>query len=619
MKKIFFILLIAFISVYLVSCKKDYLKTSSPSEFNSDLVFSTPVYTGYAVNGIYALLTQDQLYSARLPLNYATNSDIEVAGADNSSYKENTTRGLSNYMGNSDNSSISKEWSAIYKLIERANLCVEGIKASPAMATSDSTEMKAYMGEAMTLRALAYFELVKNWGDVPFKFEPTKYDLSNVYITPTNRDTIYENLITDLLLAEKYVPWVKSSKYPTVEKVTKGFVKGLIAKIALFRGGYSIRNKSGFPTERGSDWRKFYGIANQQCKEIMQQGVHQLNINYIDVWKKLCNLETDGTYNENLFEVANGLSRSGEMGYSIGIRFYANTKYGYGNNANVVNTTAYYFYSFDPKDIRRDNTIAYYSYSNSAGDLKEIMQTNPMSFNFAKWDQRFMGSGWSALNKAASGKFGYGVNWSVMRYSDVLLMFAETENALNGMPTTAAKNALKLVRNRAFAPADRATKVDAYVDGLSSETAFFNAIVDERAWEFGGEAIRKYDLIRWNLLTTKIQKQRDDFKSMMNGTYVLPYGGTIPAYLFYKYESNNEILDKTAINFYQDNGSADIIGYTKISWVSGLSTTNKTLYSERLDLFSSGLNSVTPNRHLYPIGSSIISESRGSLINSYGF
>lgn len=608
---------LAISGLVITGCKKDFLNTSSPSEFTPDLVFSSTAYTEFAITGTYALLTQDYLYSARLPLNYATNSDIEVVGADNASYKENTNRGLSNYLGTPDNSAIAREWTTIYKMIERANLCVEGIRKSEVMKTKDSTVMKAFLGEALTLRSLAYFELVKNWGDVPYKAEPTKYDLSNVYLEPTDRDVIYDNLIADLEEADAYVPWVGSGTYGTVERVTKGFIKGLTARIALFRGGYSLRNRNGSSiTERGSNWEKYYTLARKKCQEIMAQNVHKLNTSYVDIWKKLCSYQMDGTFQENLFEVANGLGRSGEMGYSIGIRFFTNSKYGFGNNANVVNTTAWYFYMFDQKDLRRDATVAYYSYSNGSADVKEVFQTNPMSYNFGKWDQRFMNSTWAAMNKAASGKFGYGVNWSIMRYADVLLMFAETENALNG-PTALAKDALKQVRNRAFTDADKAVKVEAYVNALSGQQAFFNALVNERAYEFGGEAIRKYDLIRWNLLVSKIQEQRDGFKAMLAGA--APWN-TLPTYLFYKLNTDNETLDKANINFYDDKGSADIAGYTKIPWLSMQSPANKTLYSDRVDLFSSGLTSKgVPNRHLYPIANSIIAESNGTLKNAYGF
>jgi len=613
------ILLIAIAGISVTACKKDFLNTSSPSEFTPDLVFSSTVYTEFAINGTYALLTQDYLYSARIPLNYATNSDIEVAGADNTSYKETGVRGLSNYMGLPDNTAIGREWITIYKMIERANLCIEGIRSSAVMKTADSTVMKGYLGEALTLRVLAYFELVKNWGDVPYKAEPSKYDLSNVYLAPTDRDSIYDYLLVDLQEAEQYVPWLGSGTAATAEKISKGFIKGLMARIALFRGGYSLRNRNGgYVTERGSNWQKYYELARKECDEIMQQGIHQLNPSYMDVWKKLCSLQLDGTFKENLFEVANGLGRSGEMGYSIGVRFYTNKKYGFGNNANVVNTTAWYFYMFDQKDQRRDATIAYYTYSNGSGDIKEVFQGNPMSFNFAKWDQRYMGTSWVGMNKEATAKFGYGINWAIMRFSDILLMYAEAENALHG-PTMLAKDALRKVRNRAFADADKPVKVDAYVNALNDQQSFFNAIVNERAFEFGGEAIRKYDLIRWNLLSSKIQEQRDGFKKMLTGT--APWNG-LPSYLFYKNNADNETIDKAGINFYEEKGSADIAGYTKVRWLSELSAADSTTYSQRVDLFSSGLDNNAAgvkNRHLYPIHIDAIGESRGTLMNAYGF
>ncbi|MDA3616061.1 RagB/SusD family nutrient uptake outer membrane protein [Polluticaenibacter yanchengensis] len=613
MKKILFIIIGG--ALALQSCKKDFLETSSPSEYTPGVVYSSLAYTEFAITGIYALLTQDQMYSARLPLNYATNTDVEIVGANATSYKENTNRGLSNYLGTQDNSSIQREWSTIYKMIERANLAIDGIRKSPLMQTSDSTRMKNFLGEALVLRALGYYELVKNWGDVPFKAEPTKYDLSNVYLPATDRDEIMDFLISDLEEAANNLPWLGTSNYGSSEKITKGFAKGLLARIALSRGGYSIRNKSGFPTERGSNWEKYYTIARQQCLDIITQGPHKLNTSYVDIWRKLCGHQLDLAFNEPLFEVANGLGRSGEMGYSIGIRFYANPKYGFGNNANVVNTTAYYFYSFDQKDIRRDATIAYYAYGNSAGEAKEVFQTNPLSYNFAKWDQRFMNATWQAMNNAANGKFGYGINWAIMRYADVLLMYAETENELNG-PTASAKDALKQVRTRAFAAADQAEKVENYVNALSSKTDFFNAIVDERAWEFGGEAVRKYDLIRWNLLRTKIQKQREAFAKMFNAE--APYD-KIPQSLHYKYQSNNELLDKPDINFFTDKGNDVIPGYTRVPWMSGYSAGNKTTYMEQVNLFSSGLESPVPNRHLYPIHASVLAESQGKLKNAYGF
>jgi len=624
MKKIIYIVFLT-LGMTLSSCT-DFLETSSPSEFTNDVVFSTITYSDYAVTGIYNLMLQDHTYSARLSLNFATNSDIEIVGATASDYNANSNRGVSNYYGKSDNVYFSNTWTYLYRMIERANICIEGIKASPIMLGTDEaakTKMKGLLGEAITLRSLAYYELVKNWGDVPFKTEPTQFDLSNVYLPPTDRDSIYDHIISDLQEVQEYVPWIGIGTSTSVERVTKGFVKGLLARVALSRGGYSIRNKAGFPTERGSNWEKYYEIADKACAEVMSSGKHKLNPSFVNIFKNQCALTDDGTYREDMFEVAFGLSQNGEIGYSIGIRFYANGKYGYGNNANVVNTTAYYFYSFDQTDIRKDVTVANYVYSNSSAETKEIIQTAPLSYNIGKWDQRWMSPAWLALNKAAAGKFGYGVNWCLMRYSDILLMYAETQNALHNGPTNEAKEALKAVRSRAFDVTRQSEKVTAYVDALTDETSFFNAIVNERAWEFGGEAIRKYDLIRWNLLTTKIEDQRVAFKKMLNGEPVQIMDKTyasMPKYLFYKYNTDNEILDRTDMNYYIDLGVDDIAGYTKITWLSGLSDATKLDLNNRIDVFSSGLNqNGVTNRHLYPISSTVISESQNKLINSYNF
>ena len=616
----------------LTSCQ-DFLNTSTPSQLDNATVFNSVTYTQTEIMGVYSYLASGTVYGARVPLNWASNSDIEYAGADANSYIENTNRGLSNYYATTGNTVLN--WTNIYTMIERANLCIDGIRNSSLLTTSDSTKMKIYLGEALTLRAMGYFDLVRNFGDVPFKDESTKPDLSNVFLGKTDRDTIYNHIIRDLLTAEKYVPWLNQSTY-TCERITKGFIKGLTARICLSAGGYSLRDKPdlGYPMERPTNWMDYYKLANKECKEIIENGTHNLNPSYVGIWKTVNSLKLETSYNENLFEVAFGLGQNGEMGYSIGVRFYTNTKYGYGNNANVVNTSAYYLYSFDRSDLRKDVTIAQETYSNSLGDLKEVYTTKPYSYNIGKWDQRWMSDAWKAQNIAAKGKIGYGINWIVMRYADVLLMFAETENEINGGPTDAAKNALKQVRARSFAATDYTTKVENYVNALSNHDTFFDAITNERAWEFGGEAIRKYDLIRWNLFEKKIQDQRDGFAALLNGGSVTIFGNTystIPTKLYYKYVANKENIDWANINYYAPVDSLDALatttltahGWTKVTWLSGNTQATKDTYNNLLKLFSSGsqkaYNGVCDNRYLLPIQSQAITDSNGKLTNSYGF
>lgn len=639
MKKIIYYIAIVASSLAFSSCN-DFLETSSDSKMTEETIFKSPYYTESAVLGLYDRIADAQMYAQRVSLNWSTNNDIEFVGADEKSYNQNSNRGVSNYYASADNSVLI--WTRIYQLIERANLVVAGIEQSPLMSSDNSEQalMKSLLAEAKTLRAMAAFELIKHWGDVPFKTEPTKNDLSNVYLPKTDRDSIAEFLINDLLEAQKDIPWIGgtagSKTYSTAERVNKGFVKGLIARIALIRGGYSLRDKAGFPTERGSDWQKYYEIAREQCKDVIDQGVYRLKPNYLNVWRDVCALKADGVNGENLYEVALGVGQSGEIGYSIGVRFYTNSKYGYGNNSNVVNTSAYYFYSFDQADTRRDATVATATYSNSAGDLREGFISNPLSYNFAKWDQRWMSEDarWLSYNKGANNKWGYGVNWIVMRYSDILLMFAETENELNG-PTGLAKDALKQVRARAFANAKNSSDlVTKYVDDLSSKDAFFNAIVNERAWEFGGEGIRKFDLVRWNLLMPKIQEQRDAITNMIDGKPAVIFGTTytsLPQNIFYRYDEEKENIVKSEINYYTTAEDLEAMtdaelktkGYTKVKWMTNFSDDNKKAYKERVKLFSSGLsianNKACDNRYLFPIHTVVIGDYQGLISNSYGY
>ena len=153
--------------------------------------------------------------------------------------------------------------------------------------------------------------------------------------------------------------------------------------------------------------------------------------------------------------------------------------------------------SFADGDQRRDVCCALWKHDNDT-----VGVNGPTAITVGKWDRALATK---ELGKESSK--GTGINFPLMRYSDVLLMLAEAENELNG-PTELAKDALIAVRARAFEGQNNfAEQVYNYVLNVgSSKESFFNAIVDERAWEFGGEGLRRFDLIRWNLYATKIEQ-----------------------------------------------------------------------------------------------------------------
>ncbi|MBR6998765.1 MAG: RagB/SusD family nutrient uptake outer membrane protein, partial [Prevotella sp.] len=167
-----------------------------------------------------------------------------------------------------------------------------------------------------------------------------------------------------------------------------------------------------------------------------------------------------------------------------------------GNTTAQVAITPTFYMSFADNDVRRDIDCAKYGHTNDT-----VTAAASTGLYVGKWDRS------RAAKELGSGSSkGTGINYPLMRYSDVLLMLAEAENELNG-PTALAKEQLTTVRARAFANSPTyAADVTDYVAKLASKADFFNAIVNERAWEFGGEALRKFDLVRWNLYAKKIEE-----------------------------------------------------------------------------------------------------------------
>jgi hypothetical protein len=567
-----------------ISCEK-YFEVEPVSSFEPENIFTNIDLTEQTILGIYQLMTRDEGYSKRLSMYYGVDNDIAMCTGS----LDNGRRGIARYAATSGNEEIYYPYVNLYFGIERANICIENIPKSPLYngGTEDEKfQMRRMYGEALTLRALHYYELIRNWGDVPFRtkaYQPG--DEQN--LPKTDRDIIYEQIINDLLSADSLVPW--RSQVPLDERITKGAVKGLLARIALARGGWSLRREGGM--QRGSDHLHYYQIARDQCLEVIQSGEHALNPDYEDIFRTQCELRLDGDYGESMWEVAMGKETSGECGYYLGTKLGDNSIYGRGNPGMQAIPT--YFYSFDSLDTRRDVTIAYYE----VNDDNEFMLRDLTNINLAKWRRDWMDPLFPGTAKFT------GINWVLLRYSDILLMFAEAENELNGGPTQAAIEALRMVRERAFRGHE--DRIPAIPDDYEG---FFNAIVQERAWEFGGECLRKFDLIRWNLLDLKLQEMKAELAKM--AAKEPPYE-KIPERIAWR----NDGLNLDILNFYYNMDSASIDTLDPEYWPNVAEWT--------VDITDEYINSIAeffePNRkELLPIHQSIV-DVNTNLENDYGY
>lgn len=640
MKNIFKSIILGGATICAVSSCSDFLDQKSPSDTDAGNVWNSVYYTQNVLNKAYGLLCEDYTYSQVLAYTFMANSDIEWANAygEANAKAQGKGRDLNNYYVANDATfeKLKSAWDHLYEGIENCNLIIDGL-ADVNENTNENKQLAFFKGEALTIRAMLYFDLIRNWGDVPMKFEPTNDDLSNVNNGKTDRDVIMDALINDLEEAVKLLPWAGENGY-TTEHATKGYAHALLAQIALQRAGWAIREqaKEGYetaavnsdptyPTQRPSaaDRMKYYQLALTHLNAVISKGVHKLNPSFENQWYLVNQLIMDTQYRENIFEVPMGLERSSEYGYGIGVRFADNTYGIKGNSSANVQLPAPFFWSYDHsgKDTRRDITCATYEIQSKNGVVTEVMQSNkPFNIYCAKWDVRKFSSAWKDIATIKNAKFGTGVNAIKLRYSQVLLLYAEVMNELNGNPDVStggadgltARMALAMVHNRAYADADKAVAQE-YINNIPADKeSFFNAIVDENAWEFAGEGVRKYELERWNLLSEKIDKVKADYLSQIS---------EYPDKLYYKTytESNGYVkIDMSSICWYSEPTNST--GYESVSfWGEEDKEGGKQDNINNLPFVSGGLNETIKNRYLLPINGSTINDSEGTLQNSYGF
>ena len=390
-----------------------------------------------------------------------------------------------------------------------------------------------------------------------------------------------------------------------------------------------------FQLDAGDDVGAALALHNEPLGQIILEGPHKLNPSFENEWYLQNQLQLDLTYFENIFELPMANNRTGELGYTVGVRISKdNATWGNGNSTGKLKLTPTYFYSFNEGDTRRMVTAAPYEITTESGadnfsekSIEKLAGNKPFSGIYVgKWNPKWMTSQWLSDNKNTNSKHLAGINLVKMRYSNVLLFYAECMNELAGGPDgtyagsagLTARQALALVHERAY-DADHKAEAQAYVASLSSDKdEFFKAIVQENAWEFAGEGFRKWDLIRWNLLVDKITEFKQTYLTQLET-------GVYPKKIYFNYEDEGKTeIDMSSVTFkglpdgvqskeYQD--SIDWFGAAKIDEAS-----EDTQVDVNLPSISSGLlNSKVYNRYIMPIGSTTISASNGKLHNSYGY
>ncbi|MFN4086961.1 MAG: RagB/SusD family nutrient uptake outer membrane protein [Spirosomataceae bacterium] len=523
---------------------RDYLEVQPQSQIGIAEAFSSVANVRNAIIGVYDELMGDNGYGIRLNLYYPFDSDeMYVSGN-----LDNGRRGIGRYQLLLTNAELRNPFLQLYRGVEKANLCIEQIPQMTLYSQgseSEKAELRRMHGEALVLRAQFLFELIRNWGDVPAPMIPA-YRQTDLFLSQNNRDETYEKLIADLATAIELLPW--RTEVPRDERITKGAAKALRAKLALFRGGFALRENG--QMVRGSNHLEYYRIARQECADLMaRRDQHTLNPNFQDIWRRFLSSFQLDPFGEILFEVGAGGSNSNSdsrMANYNGPRTDPNSRVGTGGGGLQVMPTL--FYSYDSTDVRRDVSITLYAIP--ANNIKTPRRLGEITDGKFRKDWRNPLLPGTALN--------VGYNWPLIRFSDVLLMFAEAENELNNGPTPAAITAFQEVRNRS-------TRVPVLFP--STKDGFFQTIEQERFLEFAGEGIRKYDLIRWNLLDAKIKETRAKLERMKarTGEY-----SQVPRYMFWR--NNGEELFFGNSFYRATNLTTAPAGFTRLDWAQHLTS-----------------------------------------------
>lgn len=485
------------------------MEAPSVSSLDESSVFSVYSLAESEIMSIHVSFGETNSYRGRFLPYYGINTDCEWIITPTYSERLTDKYALSNYSTQPGNGQMNNETNAyakFYEGIERANLAIKGLREFGDV--ENRPEMAQLLGEALTLRAVIYNDLIKAWGDVPARFEPNTSE--NLYKGRTNKDSLYKVLLADLKEAEGYCYWPNENAITrSTERISKSFVKGLRARIALYAGGFNLRG-DGFRRSNDPELapEKMYQIAKEECLDVINSGRNTLG-SFLDNFTNLCK-DNVTAGNESLWEIPFSEGR-GRVLYTWGVRHQTEDQYTYQPRGGVNGPLPTLFYDYDVDDVRRDITCVPYRWGAKTDGEASVRNYNGQNWNITVVPQvistpiaMYFGKlRYEWLDRFVTSTNDDGINWQYMRLADVYLMAAEAINELDG--PNSAWPYMKPILDRAL-PAAKVAALQAQY--TASKTAFFNGVVDQRAFEFAGEALRKADLVRWGNIDEKLAEAK---------------------------------------------------------------------------------------------------------------
>ncbi|PJJ59939.1 RagB/SusD family nutrient uptake outer membrane protein [Hymenobacter chitinivorans] len=428
----------------LTSCSEDVLDITPAANNSSDDFYKDEGQLNQAVLSIY---------NAALSFPQSSHWNISEIRSDNvligNLNVQRDYSDISNFTAVSQTGQLQATWTDLYELVFRSNMLLEKIQPFTFARTSQ------FQGEARFLRALAYFDLVRYWGPVPIADKVLSIEESKKVPRSSVAD-VYSFIVADLQYAANSLP----ETYAAADKgrATKWAAKALLGKVYLTMYGYPLKQSSALP------------LAKQQLSEVLAKegSAGALATSYADLFK---------VANDNKFSVFEVQYISGGTGLG------STVPWDQGNNFPIT------YAPFQPSQIDALPGPDLFGAGWPKADKRKAATVDSITkVGTATLRAQFI----KFLEKGTKDPVNnrdYPNNFPIIRFEDVMLMQAEVlnEEAGAGAPVPSAALALvNRIRTRSGVP----------VLASMTKENFRLALERERRWEFAGEGLRWFDLVR---------------------------------------------------------------------------------------------------------------------------
>jgi tetratricopeptide (TPR) repeat protein len=418
------------------SCKK-FLESKPVSQVSEDNFYKTEADFHQALIGAYAAFGQlyqgNGYYSLLVDLRSDNTTELTAGGGGN-----DAKMNIDEFKEVPDNEHLTAFWQNSYVMITRANNIISRIDD----AAIDDQLKKQYAGESKVLRALGYFNIVRMFGDVPLVTAPVTDIDASYKIGRTPVAEVYAQIITDLTDAIAVLPPAYSDA--EVGQATLGAAQSLLGMVYMTQ--------------------KKYEDAATAFKKVIDGKVYSLLPVYADLYKAGMQGNKEAIWQAQYKSGTAGLGSNLPNHFapvgSDGVTIPTGGAYGFNQPTDDIAN------AYTAGDVRRDNIADGY--------------TKDGAFVAAKYIRGYVD------RETGGGYLDSGADWYVLRYADILLLYAEALNEVGKGPNGDAYLYLNLVRKRAGL---------GDLSGLDYNS-FKTAVYNEERLESPFEGHRWFDLLR---------------------------------------------------------------------------------------------------------------------------